>query len=94
MLRLTDRLTRWGPCIWLTTCGGLVDILTGLWGPGLVLGALVGFMAGRLRWEAEQRNRDLQARASDGLNDLYEPEPFEDWELGDDEVDPRTRPGA
>jgi hypothetical protein len=70
-----------------------VDLWTGLWGPGLVIGALIGFGAGRMRWADEQRNRDLQAHASDGLNGLHEPEPFEDWELEDDEVDPRGRPG-
>ena len=91
MSSLTDRLIRWGPCIWLTTCGGLVDLWTGLWGPGLVVGALIGVASGRMRWAAERRDRDLQARAGDGLNGLYEPGPFEDWELEDNEVHPLKR---
>ncbi|EJL34533.1 hypothetical protein PMI01_01590 [Caulobacter sp. AP07] len=93
MPRLTDWLTRWGPCIWLATCGLMVDLWTGVWGPGLVVGGLIGFVGGRRRWRVEQQERCLQARAADGLNGLYEPEPFDDWELEDDELDPRQRPG-
>ena len=91
MSRFSDWLIRWGSCIWLTTCGALVDLWTGLWGPGLVIGALIGFAAGRARWAAERRDRDLKTRAADGLNGLYELEPFEDWELEDDEVHPMKR---
>jgi hypothetical protein len=93
MFRLTDWLTRWGPCVWLATCGLIVDLWTGVWGPGLVVGGLIGFVGGRQRWRAEQQERRLQARATDGLNGFDEPEPFEDWELEDDELDPRERSG-
>ena len=92
MLHLNDWLTRWGSCIWLATCGLLVDLVTGVWGPGLVIGGLVGFAIGRQRWRAEQEELRLSGRSTDGLNGLHEPEPFEDWELEDDEVHPLKRP--
>jgi hypothetical protein len=93
MLRLTGWLTRWGPCVGLTTCGLVVDLATGIWGPGLVIGGLIGFVAARWRWRTQRDERRLQDQAADGLKGLYEPEPLEDWELENDEADLAKRPG-
>ncbi|ENZ80721.1 hypothetical protein OR37_03439 [Caulobacter vibrioides OR37] len=78
MTRLADRLTVWGPCIWLATCGGLLDYFRHFWGPGVLGGALIGFFVGRERWRAQRRDRALRARLTDGLNGLPQYGPWDE----------------
>ncbi|PZR33953.1 MAG: hypothetical protein DI526_12000 [Caulobacter segnis] len=78
MTRLSYRLTVWGPCVWLATCGALFDYFNKFWGPGLLGGALIGFLAGRERWRAQQRDRALRARLTDGLNGLPQYGPWDE----------------
>lgn len=76
-MRLDKRLTIWGPCIWLATCGVLLDYFDGIWGPGIVGGALIGWFGGRERWRAQERDRVLRARLNDGLNGLPQYGPWD-----------------
>jgi hypothetical protein len=86
-MRLAERLTLWGPCLWLAACGLLLDAYRGVWGPGLIGGALIGFAAGYQRWRGERRDRVLRDRMTDGL----EGRPVEGpW----DEPDLTSRPAA
>jgi len=89
MTRLANRLTVWGPCVWGAAIGGLVDYYNGFWGPCLVSGAVLGFLVGRQRLAAQLRDRELRARATDGLEGRIPPEDFEDWEIEDDLIEDR-----